>query len=77
MAAGVDEVATGFKREWKSYGNSEDSVRKAEQPLCSATLTPAEMEARLSNLESLRVILKDDIKCRHKDVAENKKIAVG
>ena len=31
MAAGVDEVATGFRREWSSYGNSEDSVRAAEQ----------------------------------------------
>ena len=75
MAAGVDEVATGFKREWNSYRNSEDSVREAEQSLCSATLTPAEIEARLSNLESLRVILKDDIKCRRKDVEENRKIA--
>ena len=75
MAAGVDEVATGFRREWSSYGNSEDSVRAAEQSLCSAALTPTEIEAKLSNLESIRVILKDDIKCRQKDVGENRKIA--
>ena len=75
MATGVDEVATGFRREWASYGNSEDSVRAAEQSLCSAALTPTEIEAKLSNLESIRVILKDDIKCRQKDVGENRKIA--
>jgi len=75
MATGVDEVATGFRREWASYGNSEDSVRAAEQSLCSAALTPTEIEAKLSNLESIRVILKDDIKCRQRDVGENRKIA--
>ena len=75
MAAGVDEVAAGFNREWNRYGNSEDSVREAEQYLRSAMLTLTEMEARLSNLESLRVILKDDVKCRQKDVEENRKIA--
>jgi hypothetical protein len=43
--------------------------------LRSARLGPAEIEARLSNLESLRVILRDDIECRRKDVEENRKIA--
>ena len=58
-----------------SYGNSQESVREAEQYLRSAMLTLAEIEARLSNLESLRVILNDDVKCRQKDVEENRKIA--
>jgi hypothetical protein len=75
MAAGVKEVARGFNREWNRYGNSEGSVREAEESLHSAMLTPAEVEAKLSNLESLRVILRDDIKCRRKDVEENRKIA--
>jgi hypothetical protein len=75
MAAGVDEVAKGFKRAWNSCENNDDTVREAEQSLWSATLTSAEIEARLSNLGSLRVILKDDIKCRLKDVGENRKIA--
>ena len=75
MAAGVEEVASGFRREWNRYGNSEESVREAEEYLRSARLGPAEIEARLSNLESLRVILRDDIECRRKDVEENRKIA--
>ena len=75
MAAGVEEVAGGFRREWNRYGNREDSVREAEEYLRSARLGPAEIEARLSNLESLRVILRDDIECRRKDVEENRKIA--
>src|SRR5262249_61208225 len=62
-------------REWNRYGNSEDSVREAEEYLRSARLGPAEIEARLSNLESLRVILREDIECRRKDVEENRKIA--
>jgi hypothetical protein len=36
---------------------------------------PSGIEARLSNLESLAVILRDDIECRRKDVEENRKIA--
>jgi hypothetical protein len=74
LAAAVEEIASGFKREWNRYESNEGSVREAEQSLRSE-LTPTDIEARLSNLESLRVILRDDIECRRKDVEENKKIA--
>jgi len=75
LAAAVEEIASGFKREWNRYESNEGSVREAEQSLRSGKLTPTEIEARLSNLESLRVILRDDIECRRKDVEENRKIA--